>query len=138
MDASRSRQYVQCGRISVNSCNLESHKSVTAIQKNQATQHLGQTWSTVRSVTELQITDPCNSEHKQHRNIHTSDNKWSYKSYRHNRLWRPIWLWDVEGPTLARQSAHRWRQSCQLYAPAALYYPETFSCFWYSFLLQVE
>jgi hypothetical protein len=31
------------------------------------------------------------------------------ESYPSNRPWRPIWLWDVEGPTLSRQSAHRWR-----------------------------
>jgi hypothetical protein len=30
-------------------------------------------------------------------------------------------LWDVEGPTFSRQSAHRWRWDCQPYAPAALY-----------------
>jgi hypothetical protein len=30
------------------------------------------------------------------------------KSYLCNRPWRPIGLWDVEDPTLSRQSAHRW------------------------------
>jgi hypothetical protein len=39
------------------------------------------------------------------------------ESYPYNRPWRPIRLWDVEGPTLYRQSAHRWRWDCQPYAP---------------------
>jgi hypothetical protein len=30
------------------------------------------------------------------------------KNYPRNRPWRPIGLWDVKGPTLSRQSAHRW------------------------------
>jgi hypothetical protein len=38
-----------------------------------------------------------------------------------NRSWRPIGVWEVEAPTSSRQSAHRWRQGCQPYAPAALY-----------------
>lgn len=33
---------------------------------------------------------------------------------------------EVEAPTLPRQSAERWRQGCQFYAPAALYSPEIF------------
>jgi hypothetical protein len=32
-----------------------------------------------------------------------------HKSYPCNRPWRPIGLWDVEGLTLSRQSAQRWR-----------------------------
>jgi hypothetical protein len=62
------------------------------------------------------------------------------RSYPRNRPWRPIGLWDVEDPTLCRQSAHRWRQGCQPCAPAALYFPEIllFFCFWYSFLLEAE
>jgi hypothetical protein len=46
----------------------------------------------------------------------------------------------VEEPTLSRQSAHRWWQGWQLYAPAALYSPETLLCFrfWHSFLLEAE
>jgi hypothetical protein len=47
----------------------------------------------------------------------------------------PIELWNIEGPTFSRQSAHRWRWGCQPYAPAALY-PQEDS--WYSFLLQAE
>jgi hypothetical protein len=47
-------------------------------------------------------------------------------SYNRNKPWRPIELWDVEDPTLSRQSAHRQRQGCQPYAPAELYSPETF------------
>jgi hypothetical protein len=44
------------------------------------------------------------------------------------------WVADVKDPTLPRQSAHRWRQGCRLYAPAALYSPETlYFRFWYSF-----
>jgi hypothetical protein len=27
----------------------------------------------------------------------------------HNRTWRPVGLFDVEDPTMSRQSAHRWR-----------------------------
>jgi hypothetical protein len=49
-----------------------------------------------------------------------------------NRAWRPVRLWDVEDPTLSRQSTHRWRQGCQPYAPVALYFPETL------FLLEAE
>jgi hypothetical protein len=40
--------------------------------------------------------------------------------------WRPVVLWDVEAPTLSRQSAHRWPWGCQPYAPAALYSPGRF------------
>jgi hypothetical protein len=49
--------------------------------------------------------------------------------------WRPIGLWGVDAPTFSRQSAHRWRWGCQLYAPAALYHQEDS---WYSFLLEAE
>jgi hypothetical protein len=34
---------------------------------------------------------------------------------------QPIGLREVKAPTLLRQTANRWRQGCQLYAPAALY-----------------
>jgi hypothetical protein len=51
--------------------------------------------------------------------------------YPRNRQWRPIGLWDVEDPTLFRQSDHRWRWGCQLYAPAPLY--SLRNIFWYSF-----
>jgi hypothetical protein len=40
--------------------------------------------------------------------------------------WRPVWLWEVEDSTFCIQSAHRWRWSCQPYAPPALYSPERF------------
>jgi hypothetical protein len=33
----------------------------------------------------------------------------------------PLGLREVETPTLLRQTANRWRQGCQPYAPAALY-----------------
>jgi hypothetical protein len=46
--------------------------------------------------------------------------RWLYSC---NRSWRPIGLWDVEAPTLSRQSAHRWQWDCQ---PAALYPPGRF------------
>jgi hypothetical protein len=36
------------------------------------------------------------------------------------RPWSSTGLWDVETPTLSRQSTHRWRWVCQPYAPAAL------------------
>jgi hypothetical protein len=52
-----------------------------------------------------------------------------------NRPWRPIGLWYVEVPTFSRQSARRWRWSCQRYALAAFYLQEDF---WYSFLLEAE
>jgi hypothetical protein len=56
-----------------------------------------------------------------------------------NRQLRPIWFWNVKVPILYRQSAHRWRQGCQPYGPAALYCPETlFFYFWYSFMLEEE
>jgi hypothetical protein len=48
------------------------------------------------------------------------------KRYPYNRPWRPIGLWDVEAPTFSRQSAHRWRWSCQLYVPVTLYPPGRF------------
>jgi hypothetical protein len=57
------------------------------------------------------------------------------KYYPCNRPGGPIGFWDVETPTLSRQSVHRWRWNCQAYAPAALY-PQTVS--WYSFLLEAE
>jgi hypothetical protein len=41
-----------------------------------------------------------------------------------NRPWRSVGLWKVEAPTFSRQSAHRWRWSCQPYSPAALYLQE--------------
>jgi hypothetical protein len=44
-------------------------------------------------------------------------------------------LWDVEAATFCQQPAHRWRYSCRLHAPAALYAQEKF---WYSFLLEAE
>jgi hypothetical protein len=47
-------------------------------------------------------------------------------SYSCNRPWSPIRLRDVEAATFSRQSAHRWRWGCQLYAPAALYPPGRF------------
>jgi hypothetical protein len=34
--------------------------------------------------------------------------------------WRSTGLWDVEAPIFSRQSDHRWRWGCQLYAPAAI------------------
>jgi hypothetical protein len=43
------------------------------------------------------------------------------KRYSCYRPWRPIGLREVEAPTLLRQTAKRWRQGCQHYAPAALY-----------------
>jgi hypothetical protein len=52
-----------------------------------------------------------------------------------SRPWRPTELWDVEAPTLSRQSGHRWWWGCQSYTPAALY-PHEDS--WYSFLLEAE
>jgi hypothetical protein len=56
-----------------------------------------------------------------------------------NRPWRPIGLWDIEDPTLSRQSAHRWRHGCQPYTPADHYCPVTsLLSFWYSFLLEAE
>jgi hypothetical protein len=47
---------------------------------------------------------------------------------------------EVKAPTLLRQTANRWRQGCQPYAPAALY-PQVylfFKDYWYSFLLEAE
>jgi hypothetical protein len=35
-------------------------------------------------------------------------------------------------------SVHRWRFGFQPYAPATLYFTETFFYFWYSFLLKAE
>jgi hypothetical protein len=47
------------------------------------------------------------------------------QSYPYNRPRRHIGLWDVDAPTLSRQSAHRWRWG-QPYTPAALYLPGRF------------
>jgi hypothetical protein len=48
-------------------------------------------------------------------------------------------LSDADDPTLSRHSAHRWRQGCYPYAPAALYSSETlFFCAWYLFLIEDE
>jgi hypothetical protein len=39
-------------------------------------------------------------------------------------------LWDAKDPILYRQSAHRWRQGCEPYAPAELYSLEAlFFCY---------
>jgi hypothetical protein len=50
-------------------------------------------------------------------------------------------LREVKAPTLLRQTANRWRQGCQPYAPAALY-PQVSLIFfkdsWYSFLSEAE
>jgi hypothetical protein len=43
------------------------------------------------------------------------------EGYPRNKPWRSMGLWDVKDPTLSIQSAHRWRQRCQPYAPATLY-----------------
>jgi hypothetical protein len=48
------------------------------------------------------------------------------ESYPCNRPWRPIGLWDLEGPTFSKRSAHRRRWDCQPYAPAPLYPPGRF------------
>jgi hypothetical protein len=58
-------------------------------------------------------------------------------SYPRNRPCKPIGFWDVEDPTLSRQSARRWLWGCEPYAPAALYTSETILfLFWYSFMLE--
>jgi hypothetical protein len=47
---------------------------------------------------------------------------------------------EVKAPTLVRQTANRWRQGCQPYAPAALY-PQVSFIFkdsLYSFLLEAD
>jgi hypothetical protein len=49
--------------------------------------------------------------------------------------WRPVGLREVDASTFFWHSAHRWRQGCQPYAPAAIY-PDEDS--WYSFLLEAE
>jgi hypothetical protein len=38
--------------------------------------------------------------------VHKGSQYMQEKGYPHNRLWRPIGLWDVKDPTLSRQSAH--------------------------------
>jgi hypothetical protein len=43
-----------------------------------------------------------------------------------SRSWKPIGLWHGEDHTFSRQTAHRWRLSCQSYAPATLYPQGTF------------
>jgi hypothetical protein len=51
---------------------------------------------------------------------------WPIKSYPCHRPWRPIGFWDIEAATFSRQSAHRWRWSCEPNAPAVLYPPGMF------------
>jgi hypothetical protein len=58
------------------------------------------------------------------------------ESYPCNRPWIPIGLWDVEAAIFSRQSAHRWRWSCQPLAPAALVSPR--KDLWYSFVSEAE
>jgi hypothetical protein len=69
--------------------------------------------------------------------IKVSKSKWRYPCY---RPWRPIGLREVKATTCLRQTASRWLQGCQPYAPAALY-PQVslfFKDSWYSFLLEAE
>jgi hypothetical protein len=42
------------------------------------------------------------------------------------RPWRPLGLREIEAPTLLKQTANRWRQGRQPYAPAALYHQVSF------------
>jgi hypothetical protein len=50
------------------------------------------------------------------------DHKWpKIDRYPYYRPCRPIRLREVKSPALLRQTANRWRQGCQPYAPAALY-----------------
>jgi hypothetical protein len=41
--------------------------------------------------------------------------RWRYPYY---RPWKPLGLREVEAPTIFRQTANRWQQGCQPYAPA--------------------
>jgi hypothetical protein len=50
-----------------------------------------------------------------------------------NRLWRPIRLCDVKGPTFSRKLAHRWQLGFQPSTPCV---PYPRNVFWYSFLLE--
>jgi hypothetical protein len=64
----------------------------------------------------------------------------NHKVSKDYKPWRPIGLREVKAPTLLRQTANRWRQGCQPYAPAARY-PQVSFIFkdsWYSFLLEAE
>jgi hypothetical protein len=63
----------------------------------------------------------------EHRYIHTYISPY--------KPWRPLGFREVEAPTFFRHWAHRWRQGCQPYVPAA-FYPQEVS--WYSFLLEAE
>jgi hypothetical protein len=45
---------------------------------------------------------------------------------------------DVTDPTLSRQSAHRWLQGCQPYAPAALYSPRNIIIFLFLVFISVR
>jgi hypothetical protein len=64
---------------------------------------------------------------------------WDYNclllSYPRNRPWSRIGLWDVEDPTLSRQSAVR---LSALRVDRALSPRTLFFCFWYLFLLETE
>jgi hypothetical protein len=53
----------------------------------------------------------------QYQKSHPNNNK----KKKTRKPWRPIGLREVMAPILLRQTANRWRQGCQLYAPALLY-----------------
>jgi hypothetical protein len=56
-------------------------------------------------------------------------------------LLQAIGLLEVKAPTLLRQTANKWRQGCEPYAPAGRTLPPGFFIFkdsWYSFLLEAE
>jgi hypothetical protein len=60
-------------------------------------------------------------------------------SYPCNRPWRTIGLWDIEAPTLFRQSVHRCRWGCQPYTPASRPLPPgRFLVLIYSLFIQLE
>jgi hypothetical protein len=58
--------------------------------------------------------------------VYNSSYAQSVKSYSSNKPLRPTSLWDIEDPTLSRQSAHRWRWDSQPHAQVALYSPDIF------------
>jgi hypothetical protein len=66
--------------------------------------------------------------------LHTFVSKKRYPCY---RPWRPIGLREVKAPTLLRQTANRWRQGYQPYAPAALY-PQVSSFLSFLILISVR
>jgi hypothetical protein len=66
----------------------------------------------VLNTPDLMSSDGIRKDTKIMRQMARSSPRIEKYSHPRNRPWRPLELWDVEYPTLSRQSAHRWRWGC--------------------------